>query len=56
RFNLLNLDMAYDSACAEHLAKLSHLHTLCGRVITRHAKALLESQFPKCKMMVWNID
>ncbi|KAJ1837085.1 hypothetical protein LPJ70_005988, partial [Coemansia sp. RSA 2708] len=28
RFNLLNLDMAYDSACAEHLAKLSHLHTL----------------------------
>ncbi|KAJ2162248.1 hypothetical protein GGF46_000865 [Coemansia sp. RSA 552] len=55
-FNLLNLDMAYDSACAEHLAKLTHLHVLCGRVITRHAKSLLETQFPKCKMMVWNID
>ncbi|KAJ2549527.1 hypothetical protein IWW35_003710 [Coemansia sp. RSA 1878] len=56
RFNLLNLDMAYDSVCAEHLAQLSHLQVLCGRVITRHAKSLLESQFPKCKMMVWNID
>ncbi|KAJ2628404.1 hypothetical protein H4R22_003907 [Coemansia sp. RSA 1290] len=56
RFNLLNLDMAYDSVCAEHLAKLSHLHVLCGRMITRHAKSLIESQFPKCKMMVWNID
>ncbi|KAJ2818444.1 hypothetical protein IWW50_005818 [Coemansia erecta] len=56
RFNLLNLDMAYDSVCAEHLARLSHLQVLCGRVITRHAKSLLESQFPKCKMMVWNLD
>ncbi|KAJ2715976.1 hypothetical protein H4R19_000907 [Coemansia spiralis] len=56
RFNLLNLDMTYDSVCAEHLAKLSHLHTLCGRMITRHAKSLIEAQFPKCKMMVWNID
>ncbi|KAJ1729384.1 hypothetical protein LPJ61_003550 [Coemansia biformis] len=56
RFNLLNLDMTYDSVCAEHLAKLSHLHTLCGRMITRHAKSLIENQFPKCKMMVWNID
>ncbi|PIA15629.1 RNI-like protein [Coemansia reversa NRRL 1564] len=55
-FNLLNLDMAYDSACAEHLAKLSHLHVLCGRMITHHAKLLIESQFPKCKMMVWNIN
>ncbi|KAJ1733248.1 hypothetical protein LPJ72_002960 [Coemansia sp. Benny D160-2] len=55
-FNLLNLDMEYDSVCAEHLAKLSHLHVLCGRMITRHAKSLIESQFPKCKMMVWNID
>ncbi|KAI9500241.1 hypothetical protein GGI25_001164 [Coemansia spiralis] len=56
RFNLLNLDMEYDSVCAEHLAKLTHLHVLCGRMITRHAKSLIESQFPKCKMMVWNID
>ncbi|KAJ1662081.1 hypothetical protein IW140_006169 [Coemansia sp. RSA 1813] len=56
RFNLLNLDMEYDSVCAEHLAKLSHLHILCGRMITRHAKSLIENQFPKCKMMVWNID
>ncbi|KAJ2780305.1 hypothetical protein H4R18_003541 [Coemansia javaensis] len=56
RFNLLNLDMTYDSVWAEHLAKLSHLHTLCGRMITRHAKSLIESQFPKCKMMVWNVD
>ncbi|KAJ2720722.1 hypothetical protein GGI07_004449 [Coemansia sp. Benny D115] len=56
RFNLLNLDMEYDSACAEHLARLTHLHVLCGRMITRHAKSLIESQFPKCKMMVWNID
>ncbi|KAJ2400927.1 hypothetical protein GGI23_001729 [Coemansia sp. RSA 2559] len=56
RFNLLNLDMEYDSVCAEHLAKLSHLHILCGRMITRHAKSLIENQFPKCKMMVWSID
>ncbi|KAI8318358.1 RNI-like protein [Martensiomyces pterosporus] len=56
RFNLLNLDMEYDSVCAEHLSRLSHLHVLCGRMITRHAKSLIESQFPKCKMMVWNID
>ncbi|KAJ1948837.1 hypothetical protein EC988_005010 [Linderina pennispora] len=56
RFNLLNLDMEYDSVCAEHLSRLSHLHVLCGRVITRHAKALIETQFPKCKMMVWNIN
>ncbi|KAJ2803307.1 hypothetical protein H4R20_002944 [Coemansia guatemalensis] len=56
RFNLLNLDMAYDSVCAEHLAKLSHLHVLCGRMITHHAKSLIESQFPKCKMMVWSIN
>ncbi|KAJ2070372.1 hypothetical protein IW146_009512 [Coemansia sp. RSA 922] len=56
RFNLLNLDMEYDSVCATHLAKLTHLHVLCGRMITRHAKSLIESQFPQCKMMVWNID
>ncbi|KAJ2555666.1 hypothetical protein EV175_002216 [Coemansia sp. RSA 1933] len=56
RFNLLNLDMEYDSVCAEHLAKLSHLHILCGRMITRHAKSLIENQFPGCKMMVWSID
>ncbi|KAJ2550717.1 hypothetical protein GGH95_006035, partial [Coemansia sp. RSA 1836] len=56
RFNLLNLDMEYDSVCATHLAKLSHLHVLCGRMITRHAKSLIESQFPQCKMMVWNVE
>ncbi|KAJ2779585.1 hypothetical protein GGI15_003828 [Coemansia interrupta] len=56
RFNLLNLDMEYDSVCAEHFASLTHLHVLCGRMITRHAKSLIESQFPKCKMMVWSID
>ncbi|KAJ2703597.1 hypothetical protein FB645_003866 [Coemansia sp. IMI 203386] len=56
RFNLLNLDMEYDSVCAEHLASLTHLHVLCGRMITRHAKSLIESQFPKCKMMVWGIE
>ncbi|KAJ1647755.1 hypothetical protein LPJ64_000933 [Coemansia asiatica] len=56
RFNLLNLDMEYDSVCAEHLATLTHLHVLCGRMITRHAKSLIESQFPKCKMMVWGVE
>ncbi|KAJ1810474.1 hypothetical protein LPJ75_004211 [Coemansia sp. RSA 2598] len=56
RFNLLNLDMEYDSVCAEHLASLTHLHVLCGRMITRHAKSLIESQFPKCKMMVWGVE
>ncbi|KAJ1887915.1 hypothetical protein LPJ66_008851 [Kickxella alabastrina] len=55
-FNLLNLDMEYDSVCAEHLARLTHLHVLCGRMITRHAKSLIETQFPKCKMMVWSTD
>ncbi|KAJ2491823.1 hypothetical protein IWW37_002022 [Coemansia sp. RSA 2050] len=56
RFNLLNLDMEYDSVCATHFAKLAHLHVLCGRMITRHAKSLIEGQFPQCKMMVWNTD
>ncbi|KAJ2744204.1 hypothetical protein GGI20_003165 [Coemansia sp. BCRC 34301] len=56
RFNLLNLDMEYDSVCASHFAKLSHLHVLCGRLITRHAKSLIETQFPQCKMMVWNVE
>ncbi|KAJ2684814.1 hypothetical protein IWW39_004680 [Coemansia spiralis] len=56
RFNLLNLDMEYDSVCASHFAKLAHLHVLCGRMITRHAKSLIEGQFPQCKMMVWNTD
>lgn len=54
RFNLLNLDMEYDSVCVEHLSKLSHLQVLCGRMITQNAKSLLETQFPQCKLMVWN--